>query len=272
MMRRLALRVLLWCLGAYLAICAFMFGTQRQLLFHPDPRDVALDVQQVPGARVERLHTSDGETLLSWWVPPATDKSAVYLYLHGNADTLAARAERLAFLSGQGAGVLAVSWRGYGGSTGTPSEAGLRRDALAAYEWLTARVEPRRVIVFGESLGTALAVGIAAEHESAALVLDSAFTSIADVARGQYPWLPVDLLLRDRLDSLAFAPRITVPVRTMHCTQDPVVPYALGMALFDAFPSSDKTLTSVEGRCHVPSVAPLGPALRALEQRVKVRP
>jgi fermentation-respiration switch protein FrsA (DUF1100 family) len=269
MMRRLVLRSVLLCVGAYLAICVLMFSVQGRLLFHPDTRDVSLDVQNVPGASVELIETEDGETLKTWWVPPATDQAAVYLYLHGNADTLAARAERLMFLTGQGAGVLAVSWRGYGGSTGTPSEAGLRRDASAAYAWLTARVDPKRVIVFGESLGTSIAVGLAAEHESAGLVLDSAFTSIADVARAQYPWLPVNLLLRDRFDSLAFASEIKVPVRAMHCTQDPVVPYALGMALFDAFAGANKSFISVERRCHVPSVVPLGPALRELEGRVK---
>jgi hypothetical protein len=271
MMRRFALRFGLGCVAAYLVVCAVMFGMQRQLLFHPATRDVALAVERVPGARVELIETSDGETLKSWWVPPASDDAAVYLYLHGNANTLSARAERLAFLTEQGAGVLALSWRGYGGSTGSPSETGLHLDAQAAYEWLTARVEARRVIVFGESLGTALAVDVAAEHETAALVLDSAFTSITDVASLQYPWLPVDELLRDRFDSLALAPRIKVPVRAMHCTNDPVVPYNLGMTLFDAFGGHDGRFISVEGRCHVPSVASLGPLLRELELQVKAR-
>ncbi|MDR0781571.1 MAG: alpha/beta hydrolase, partial [Pseudomonadales bacterium] len=207
MMRRLALRLVLGGVGVYLVICTVMFTVQRYLVFHPSTRDVALAVQQVRGARVELLETRDGETLKSWWVPPATDDAAVYLYLHGNAATLASRAARLGFLTEQGAGVLAVSWRGYGGSTGSPTEAGLRLDADAAYEWLAARVAARRVIVFGESLGTALAVDVAAEHETAALVLDSAFTSVTDAARAQYPWLPVDWLLLDRFDSLALAPR-----------------------------------------------------------------
>jgi fermentation-respiration switch protein FrsA (DUF1100 family) len=269
---RLLLRIALSGVGVYVGICVLMLSLYRHLLFHPDTRDVALAVQNVKGAEVELLRTSDGETLKTWWVPPASTRSATYLYLHGNAATLAVRAERLTFLTAQGAGVLAVSWRGYGGSTGSPSEDGLRRDAEAAYAWLTARVAARRVIVFGESLGTALAVDIVAEHESAALVLDSAFTSIVDVAHAQYPWLPVDILPRDRFDSLALASQVEVPVREIHCADDPVVPNALGHELFDAFDSTDKKFVTVNQRCHVPSVAALGPLLRELEQRVQAQP
>ncbi|MDR2212365.1 MAG: lysophospholipase, partial [Pseudomonadales bacterium] len=196
--------------------------------------------------------------------------AAVYLYLHGNSETLANRAERLAFLTQHGAGVLALSWRGYGGSSGAPTKEGLQRDALAAYEWLSARVASRRIIVFGESLGTAMALELAAERETAALVLDSAYTSIAEVARHDYPWLPVDLLLRDRFDNLTLAPKLSVPVRAMHCRDDYVVPYALGLKLFEAIGGGDKTLTTVERRCHVPNVVALEPALRELEARVRL--
>src|SRR5690606_19564718 len=189
-----------------------MYLTLRSSLFHPGTQDVALDVHMVPRAQVERLQTSDDEMLKAWWVPPASDDAAVYLYLHGNAQTLARRAERLAFLAQDGAGVLALSWRGYGGSTGTPTEGGVRLDARTAYEWLVERVAAERVILFGESLGTSMAVELAATQPSAALVLDSPFTSIADVARTSYFWLPTDLLLRERFDSVSHAPNIKVPV------------------------------------------------------------
>lgn len=270
-MKQWLLRSLLIGVGLYLLVCGAMFALQRQLLYHPGGRDVELDVGRLPGARVELLATADGETLKSWWVPPRSENAAVYLYLHGNAQTLARRAERLAFLAQEGAGVLALSWRGYGGSSGSPSQEGLRRDARAAYEWLAARVDPQRILIFGESLGTALAVELAATHPSAALVLDSPFTSIADVARREYFWLPTDLLLLDRFDSHAFADRVTVPVRIMHCRDDYLVPYELGRELLEAFASTDKDLLTIDGRCHVPNVAPLGQALRELERRVSLR-
>ena len=268
---RYLLRILLGLVGVYGVICAAMFFTQRSILFHPGSEDVELDVSRVPGASVELLTTPDGEMLKAWWVAPRTSDAAVYLYLHGNAQTLTARDERLAFLAKDGAGVLAISWRGYGGSTGEPSEVGLRTDALTAYEWLVSRVPAQQVIVFGESLGTSMAVELAATQSVAALVLDSPFTSIAAVARKEYPWLPTTLLLREKFDSMAFAPSVRVPVRAMHCAEDPLVSYALGEALINAMTSTDKELIPVPGRCHVPSVIALESALRQLERRFKAQ-
>src|SRR5690606_12179418 len=142
------------------------------ILFPVDTRDVALDVERVPNARVVELATVDGERLKAWWIPPADSSQVVYLYFHGNAETLANRDGRFTLLTAEGAGLLGPSWRGYGGSSGTPSEQGLRHDALAAYEWLLAQgVAAERLIVFGESLGTNLALWLSARHASAALVL-----------------------------------------------------------------------------------------------------
>lgn len=253
----------------YLLACLYMFTVQRGLLFPVDTRDVALDVDGVPNASVVELSTSDGETLKAWWVPPATGE-VVYLYFHGNSDTLETRSARFGLLTVDGAGLLATSWRGYGGSTGAASEAGLRLDAEAAYRWVQQHnIEPARVIIFGESLGTGIALWLATTQPAAALVLDSPYTAIFHVAQQRYPWLPVELLSRDPFDSLSIADSLRLPTLVFHCTEDRVVPYEMGEELFAALAPADKHFESVPGNCHVPSVQPLMPLFRELEQKVK---
>ena len=132
------MRKLLWILiataGLYALLCAGLFLFQRQLIFHPDGRSVTLDVNQLTGASVVALTTTDDEQVLGWWVPPRDPSQAVYLYLPGNAETLSGRLQRFVLLTQDGAGLLAVSWRGYGGSTGAPSEAGLQQGPRVAFD------------------------------------------------------------------------------------------------------------------------------------------
>ncbi|MES2605699.1 MAG: alpha/beta fold hydrolase, partial [Pseudomonadota bacterium] len=192
----------------YVAACAYMYFQQRSLVFNPGTEDVALSVGEVAGAINVTLTTSDGEMLKAWWVAPQ-DGRPVYLYLHGNAGNLLGskskpheRADRFGGLTQAGAGLLALSWRGYGGSSGAPSEAGFVIDAEAALAWLRAEVPDANIILFGESLGSGMAVQLAAREEFSALVLDSPYTSIVDVGAGRYPWLPVRLLSKDHFESL----------------------------------------------------------------------
>jgi len=268
---RVGLRLVLAVVAVYGLICIGMFGLQRHLLYHPDSRDITMDVALVPGASVQTLLTPDGETLKAWWVEPASDTTPVYLYFQGNADTLARRDERFAYLVADGAGLLALSWRGFGGSTGSPTESRLKEDGLLAYQWLRERAEANRIIIFGESLGTGVGVWLSSQQPSAALVLDSAYTSIADAAKLLYPWLPVSQLLLDHYDSLDLAPSVHTPLLALHCQQDPVIPFILGQQLFDAFPASDKHLEVVPRRCHVPSIAPVAGLLRQLETKVSAQ-
>ena len=268
-MRKLLARFTLVVFGLYLAACLAMFLLQRQILFVPGTRDVALDVALVPNAAVIELVTGDGETIKAWWVPPRDANHAVYLYFHGNAETLASRDGRFGLLVAQGAGLLGVSWRGYGGSTGSPSEVGFRLDALAAYTWLHEQgVAPEHLLVFGESVGTGIAVWLSSQQPTGALILDSPYTALDRLAQQRYPWLPASRLMRDHFDSLQWAAAITVPVIVFHCTGDPLVPYAMGQELFAAFGTQDKHFESVERTCHVPSVQPLLPQFRELERKV----
>ncbi|MCO4052536.1 MAG: alpha/beta hydrolase [Bosea sp.] len=258
----------LWLIGGlallgYLAICAYMFAVQRSLLFIPDIRDVSGDASRVPGAEAITLQTSDGERLNAWWKPPRNDVDPVYLYLHGNGANLTRRAGRFQRLTEDGAGLLAVSWRGYGGSSGSPSEAGLRLDGRAAHDWLLGRFSASRIILFGESLGTGVAIGLAARGGAALLALDSPYASIVDLGRMRFPWLPVTLLSRDPFRAIDDAPEVAIPVVAQHCTHDWIIPLSESRRLMQAFPKPPD-FAIIEGRCHVPDVGrALLPKIRA---------
>jgi uncharacterized protein len=262
-------QVLLLVLSLYVVACLYMYFMQRDFLYHADTADVAESVASVPFAVNLDLPTADGEILQAWWVPPRDDSQVIYLYLQGNAETLLTRDKRFGVLTLEGAGLLAVSWRGYGGSTGVPSEPGLRLDAVAAYEWLRDQYAPERIIVFGESLGTGIAVWLSSEHRTGGLVLDSPYTSILDVASLRYPWLPVAWLARNRFESLSLAEKITVPVFVFHCTEDPLIPYVMAEQLLAAFSSATRLFSPMPGVCHVPSVETLMPQFKELEAVVR---
>jgi pimeloyl-ACP methyl ester carboxylesterase len=240
---------------AYVLVCLAMFLLQRSLQYFPDRLPMDPATAGLPQARAETLATPDGERLAAWWVAPRDARAPVYLYLHGNGAHLHARAARFAHLVADGAGLYAPSWRGYGGSTGSPTEPGLRLDALAAYDTLRARgIAPARILLYGESLGSTEAVMLAAERPVRALLLDSAFASALEVASGAYPWLPVRWLLRDTYRADLAAPRVAVPVLQVHCTDDPVTPLASALALHARLAQA-RPLHRIDGRCHVPSLA-----------------
>lgn len=259
-MGRLA-RLLLAVAGAYLALCLAMYAGQRALQYRPDTSPVAPAAVGLLQVQAETLATPDGESLVAWWSPPRHDTGPVYLYLHGNGANLGARSRRFARLTAGGAGLLAPSWRGYGGSSGRPHEAGLLTDARSAYRTLAARVDPARIVIFGESLGTTVAVMLAAELPVAGLVLDSSFASALDVAQGAYPWLPVRWMLHDTFRADLAAPRVAVPALQVHCRHDPVTPLVSAQRLHALLPGR-QPLVLVEGRCHTPELGEFEPALR----------
>jgi uncharacterized protein len=251
---------------AYALVCLGMFVLQRQLQYQPDvtPLDPARAAQL--GFTQHTLATPDGQTLVAWWAPPQDPSVPVVLYLHGNGANLQARAERLAALHRDGAGVLALSWRGYGGSTGSPDEAGLHLDARTAWQALKQRAPHHPAVIYGESLGTTVAVMLAAEVQPDALVLDSAFDSALAVAQGAYPWLPVRWLMKDTYRADLAAPRVRAPVLQVHCRDDPVTPLARAQALRRLFPAAEPLLL-VDDRCHVPAYTRYRAAVQALLSR-----
>ncbi|GGK22815.1 alpha/beta hydrolase [Salinarimonas ramus] len=232
MLGRLA-RGLVLAGGAYLAFVGVLFVAQRSLLY-PAPDNVASAAEAgLAGFEDVTLETADDERIRAYFRPPEPGRALV-VYFHGNAGSIRQRAPRAAALAEGGRGVLITSYRGYSGSTGSPTEEGLIEDARAAYAFASRHAPAERIVLYGESLGTGVAVALATEVEAGAVVLDAPFTSAADVARLRYPFVPVGLLMRDQFDSAARIGAVDEPLLVMHGTQDRVTPFAQGRALYEA--------------------------------------
>lgn len=180
------------------------------------------------------LTTSDGVRLHAWFVPAPAARRTL-LFLHGNAGNISHRLDKLATLNELGADVLLLDYRGYGRSEGTPDEAGTYRDADAAYDWLRGRgVSAERIVLYGESLGGPIATDLAARQPVGGLILESSPSSILDVARYHYPWLPVAWFLSVRYDARAKIGRVHAPLLILHSPDDEIVPFDMAEQLYAA--------------------------------------
>lgn len=229
---RTALGVGSLALLLYVAVVVMLFAGQRRMLFPASSFRATAAEAGLARFRDIVIETTDGERLVAWWAPPEPGR-ALLLYFHGNGGMLWSRRERARMLSEDGRGLLIVSYRGYSGSTGSPSEEGLRLDAEAAYRFLGS-YDPDRIVLYGESLGTGVAVRLAAERPVGGLVLDAPYTSIADIARSSFWFVPIDLLLRHPFRSLDRIAGIRAPLLMMHGEEDGVIPIALSERLFAA--------------------------------------
>jgi fermentation-respiration switch protein FrsA (DUF1100 family) len=205
------------------------------------------------------LHSSDGTKLHAWWIPNSQAKFT-FVAFHGNASNIANRADVYRFLRDTPANVLALEYRGYGHSEGKPSETGFYRDAEAAYQYLvgTRAIESQSIISFGQSLGTAVAANLAAHRQVGAVILEAPFPSASRVARKLFWFLPgIELFVRGQLNTVARLNENSAPVLIVHCTQDPVIPFSFGQAVYSAA-TSPKQFLPIDGICHEESslVAP----------------
>jgi fermentation-respiration switch protein FrsA (DUF1100 family) len=214
--------------GVFLTL---LYVAQRKLQYVPETLRTTPAAAGLPQAQEVVLDTADGERVIVWHVPPHGE-NPVILYFHGNGAALRSRAERFRSLIADGTGLVALSYRGYGGSSGSPTEAGLQADAAAAYAFATARYPAARIAVWGESLGTGVAVALAAEKPIGYLVLETPFTSTADVAAQSYWFAPVRLLMKDQYRSDLLIGKVTAPVLVLHGDRDTLVPFAMGERLY----------------------------------------
>jgi hypothetical protein len=200
-------------------------------------------------AEEQILTTADGENVIIWHVA-AKPGHPVVLYFPGNGDTLARSVKRFREITADGTGLIALSYRGYGGSSGKPSEQGLFNDAAAAYAFSTVRYKPAQIVVWGFSLGTGVAVALAADHPIGKLILEAPYTSIADVAssRLQYRLVPVRWLLRDQFHSDERIAAVTAPLLIMHGERDSTVPIRFGERLFALAHEPKEFVRFPEGR------------------------
>lgn len=236
-MRRMLGELLIPVAIAYGAVLVLVFVFQSHLVFYPGMgRELMLSPQSY-GLRYEavELQTADGETLQAWWVP-AENARGVVLFFHGNAGNISHRLDYLLMFNRLRYTTLILDYRGYGKSTGSPSEEGTYRDAEAAWEYLRhARLtQPRDVVIAGESLGGAVGTWLAAKVNPRAVLLFSTFTSVNDLGAQVYWFLPVRLLSRIGYDNLENLKRIQAPVFIAHSRDDDVVPYSHGRKLFEA--------------------------------------
>jgi hypothetical protein len=228
-----ALKWLLIVVSAgYASGLAVLFFMQRSFLF-PIPQTVrtAPEAAGFPEAEEHVLTTADGEKVILWHVP-ARPGHPVVLYFHGNGDFLAGFFGRFREMISDGTGIVALSYRGYAGSSGRPSERGLLQDAAAAYAFTSARYSADRIVIWGFSLGTGVAVALAAEQPLSKLILEAPYTSLADVAASAFPFAPVRWLMRDPFHSDQRIARVAVPLLVMHGGRDATIPVGLGERLF----------------------------------------
>jgi fermentation-respiration switch protein FrsA (DUF1100 family) len=197
------------------------------------------------------LNSSDGTRLHAWWIPNDHAKFT-FLAFHGNASNIANRAEVYEFLRDTPANVFALEYRGYGKSEGKPSEAGIYRDADAAYQYLvdTEAIPPKSIVSFGQSLGTAVAANLAASREVGAVVLEAPFPSASVLARKLFWFFPgIELFVRGQLNTAARLNETSAPILIVHCTEDRVIPFQFGQAVYSSAPSHKRFL-QIEGMCH----------------------
>lgn len=233
--------------AGYLGLGALMYVAQRSLMYFPDRARTPPAAAGFSQAQEVWLGTADGERVLAWHVPPRGDKPLV-VYFHGNGGALNLRADRFKRLTAEGIGLLALSYRGYGGSSGKPTEAGLIADARAAYAYAAERYP--RIVLWGESLGTGVAVALAAEQPVARVILDAPFTSTADVAADLYWFLPVRLLMKDQFRSDQRIRNVAAPVLILHGEADRIVPIHYGERLLAMIPGK-KLMVRFPGGEHV---------------------
>jgi len=237
----------------YVVVLALCRIFEARLIFFPNYPDRlggdwnprGLDAQDV------WLTADDGTKLHAWWVPNDAAKFT-FLAFHGNAGNVADRATVYEFLRDTPANVLALEYRGYGRSEGKPNERGVYRDAEAAYVYLvkTKGKDPKTIVSFGQSLGTAVATHLAAHHEVGGVVLEAPFLSASRVARKFYWFLPgVGLLLRSQFDTEKRLKEINAPILILHCKQDPVLPFQFGQEVYNAA-RLPKTFLEINGQCH----------------------
>ena len=243
----LILKILFGAVLLYGAIVVYMALNQRNLTYFPDKRRVQPANAGLAGFTEVVLDAADGERIVTWRYPAEAGKATI-LYFHGNAGFLADRADRFADMAKAGFGVAALSYRGYGGSSGKPTEAGLFSDALALFDEVAAK-DAGPISVYGESLGAAIAVHVAANRPVAAAALEAPFTSAVEVGTKVYPWLPVDLLLLDRYESDTIIGEVTAPLVIIHGTDDEVLPFWMGEKLFK-MANEPKTFVRVDGGMH----------------------
>ena len=218
---------------AYLVVLVFIYFYQRNLLYHPSENNYQNDEIKFKYEEVN-IEVENEIKLKSWLINKDFKKLKTLLIFHGNAGDLSNRIYKLNELNKLEINILLISWRGFSGNKGSPTEKNLYKDAEAAIKWLNKKnVSNNQIILYGESLGTGVAVEMAKKNDFNSIILESPFTSIENSAKIYYPYLPVRYLLKDRYDSISKIKMVKSPIMIMHGEKDDVVPFSMGKTLFE---------------------------------------
>ena len=228
------MNTLLWIIVTYVVICIAAYFGNRWFMYFPDPARFSPAEAGLSGVEEIELRSGDGERLIAWYAKAAPGQPTI-LYFHGNAGNAAGRAEKFETMRSGGAGVFYLNNRGYGGSSGKPTEKANVADAVTAYEYLRgAGVDAGAIVLYGESLGSGQAIQLAGRRAVRAVVLEAPLTSTVDVGKRTYFFLPLGLLLSDQYRNAEQVAKVTAPLLVLHGEQDEVIPVAMGRRVYAA--------------------------------------
>ena len=224
--------ILLFFVLIYFFIVVLTYIFQKNLLYHPKENNYFNSKLLVSVEKVKVL-TQDNINLISWYHEKDINNYKTILFLHGNAGSLENRIHKINHFKDMNVNFLIIAWRGFSGNKGKPNESGLYEDARSAIRWLTSKgVEEKNIIIYGESLGTGVAVEIAQFQNFGGIILESPFTSMIDVGKEKYPFLPVKIILKDRYESNKKIKNIKIPIMIMHGKLDNIVPFHMGEKMY----------------------------------------
>ena len=214
-------------------VLVFLYFYQRNLLYHPNVNSYSGDKILVDIKKVKIL-TSDNIELIGWFHEKNLKDFKTLIYFHGNAGSLENRIHKLNHFEGMNINFLIIAWRGFSGNKGTPSEKGLYDDGKSAINWLIKKgVEEQNLVIYGESLGTGVATQLAQNNNFAGIILETPFTSMVHAAKIFYPYVPVNLILKDKFENYKKIKNINSPILVMHGEADQIVPFSMGKKIYE---------------------------------------
>ena len=231
--RNLILEIVFGILAIYILVLILLFIFQRNLMYHPDENNYFGDKLEINIEKV-KVNTSDNLNLLAWFHKKDLKKFKTIVYFHGNAGKLENRIHKLNHFKDMNVNFLIIAWRGFSGNEGKPSEEGLYEDGNSSIKWLkNLGLTEKDIIIYGESLGTGVATEIAQNNNFAGLILETPFTSMIDAAKNFYPYIPVDLILKDKYKNNLKIKNINIPLLVMHGEADQIVPFWMGKKIYE---------------------------------------
>ena len=217
----------------YFLVLVFLYFYQRNLLYHPNENNYSEDKISVDIEKV-KIQTSDNIELLGWYHEKNLKDYKTLVYFHGNAGSLENRIHKLNHFQDMNINFLIIAWRGFNGNKGKPSERGLYVDGKSAIDWLKKKgVDEKNLILYGESLGTGVATHLAQNKNYAGVILETPFTSMVDAAKNFYPYIPINLLLKDKFENFKKVKNINTPILVMHGEVDQIVPFSMGKKIYE---------------------------------------